>query len=67
MKNAFKFGFLALVISLSVTACGGSSEQTDTNTLDSTVVDSATVPVDSIAADHTTVDSIDTTVTDTTK
>jgi len=51
MKNAFKFGFLALAISLSVAACQ-SSEKTGEST-DTTVVDSAT-----------TVTTVDTTVTD---
>jgi hypothetical protein len=69
MKNAFKFSFLALIISLSVTACGGDSEQTDANTLDSTVVDSTVVPADSTSADHTMVDSAakDAAAIDTTK
>ncbi|SMC87151.1 hypothetical protein [Pedobacter nyackensis] len=51
MKNAFKFGFLALAISLSVAACQ-SSEKTGEST-DTTVVDSTT-----------TVTTVDTTVTD---
>lgn len=69
MKNAFKFIFLALIISLSVTACWGDSEQTGANTLDSTVVDSTAVPVDSTSADHTMVDSAakDSAAIDTTK
>jgi ABC-type oligopeptide transport system substrate-binding subunit len=51
MKNAFKFGFLALAISLSVAACQSSEktgESTDTTATDST----------------TTVTTVDTTVTD---
>ncbi len=40
MKNLFKFGFLALAISLSVAACGGSDKKAD-GAGDSTSVDSA--------------------------
>ena len=53
MKNAFKFGFLALAISLSVAACQ-SSEKTGEST-DTTLTDTSAV-----------VTSVDTTVTDTT-
>ena len=50
MKNAFKFGFLALAISLTVAACGGSESTTDS--ADTTIVD-------------TTLSTVDTTITDT--
>ncbi|WP_316815225.1 hypothetical protein [Pedobacter nyackensis] len=53
MKNAFKFGFLALAISLSVAACQ-SSEKTGEST-DTTLTDTSAV-----------VTTVDTTVTDTT-
>jgi hypothetical protein len=53
MKNAFKFGFLALAISLSVAACQ-SSEKTGEST-DTTLTDTSAV-----------VTSVDTTVTDST-
>ena len=47
MKNLFKFGFLALAISLSVAAC--SSNKTEEAATDSTAVDSTAV--DTTAAD----------------
>lgn len=53
MKNAFKFGFLALAISLSVAACNN-AEKTGEST-DTTVTDSSTI-----------VTEVDTTVTDST-
>ncbi|NRF39417.1 hypothetical protein [Pedobacter foliorum] len=52
MKNAFKFGFLALAISLSVAACN-SEKKADTT--DTSVVDSSAVA------------TVDTTVVDTAK
>ncbi|WEK18010.1 MAG: hypothetical protein P0Y49_14530 [Candidatus Pedobacter colombiensis] len=52
MKNAFKFGFLALAISLSVAACQ-SSEKTG-ESADTTLTDTSAV-----------VTTVDTTVTDT--
>ncbi|WP_442588201.1 hypothetical protein ACSBL2_19335 [Pedobacter sp. AW31-3R] len=62
MKNLFKFGFLALAISLSVAACN--SEKTGEAT-DTTVTDSSTIVTD---VDTTVKDSTvkDTTVTATT-
>ncbi|PWS33812.1 hypothetical protein [Pedobacter paludis] len=41
MKNAFKLGFLALALSLSVAACKSEKKDgaTDSTTVDSTVVD----------------------------
>jgi ABC-type glycerol-3-phosphate transport system substrate-binding protein len=53
MKNLFKFGFLALAISLSVAACN-SEKKADAAT-DTTVTDSSTVVTD-----------VDTTVKDST-
>ncbi len=62
MKNLFKFGFLALAISLSVAACN-SSQSTDsaTDSIDSTAA-AATDSIDSTAA--ATTDSIDSAATD---
>jgi len=57
MKNLFKFGFLALAMSLSVAACNSekSGEATDT-----TVTDSSTIvtEVDTLSHDTTVVDSV---------
>ena len=66
MKNAFKFGFLALAISLSVAACN--SEKTGEST-DTTVTDSSTVTttVDTTVTDSTVQDTTVTTTTDSTK
>jgi len=61
MKNAFKFGFLALAISLSVAACN--SEKT-AETTDSTMTDSTMTTVDSTVTDTAVVDTM---VKDTTK
>ncbi len=61
MKNAFKFGFLAMAISLTVAACGD-TETKDKGT-DSTTVDTA-LTTDSAVLDT---NSIDSTTTDTTK
>jgi len=62
MKNAFKFGFLALAISLSVAACNSEKKGESTDT---TVTDSSTVVTQ---VDTNVVDSAvkDTTVTTTT-
>jgi len=64
MKNAFKFGFVALAISLSVAACN--SEKTGEST-DTTVVDSSTVvtEVDTTVTDSTVQDTAVTTTTTT--
>ncbi len=66
MKNLLKFGFLALAISLSVAACGG-TEKTG-NGGDSTVKDSSIVVTDSNAVDTLVKDSTvkDKVATDTT-
>ncbi len=55
MKNLFKFGFLAMAISLSVAAC--SSNKSESNAADS--IDSTTdVKVDSLENKADTVDSV---------
>ena len=55
MKNSFKFGFLALAITLSVAACNSNKtgEGADSTAVDTaTVVDTAaTTTVDSLATD----------------
>jgi len=69
MKNAFKFGFLALAISLSVAACNSEKkgESTDTTVTDSsTVVTQVDTNVVDSAVKDTTVTTT-TTATDTTK
>jgi len=47
MKNAFKYGFLAFVLSISVIACKGpntSSTKADSSTIDTTIkVNSTTI------------------------
>ena len=54
MKNSFKFGFLALAISLSVAACNSNkSEEAATDNIDSV----ATMTTDSLEAQIDTVDS----------
>lgn len=47
MKNLFKFGFLALALSLSVVACNSEKQET---AADSLAVDSANAAVDSAQA-----------------
>ncbi len=66
MKNAFKFGFLALAISLSVAACQ-SSENTGEST-DTTMTDTSAVvtSVDTTVTDSTVQDTTVTTTTETT-
>ncbi len=54
MKNLFKFGFLALAISLSVAACN--SEKKDKGA-DTTLTDSSAVVTDTTAVDTTVKDS----------
>jgi ABC-type glycerol-3-phosphate transport system substrate-binding protein len=60
MKNLFKFGFLALAVSLSVAACN--SESTDSGA-DTTLTDSSMIVTDTNAIDTNITDS---TVSDTT-
>ena len=60
MKNLFKFGFLALVISMSVAAC--SEKKADS--ADSTLTDSTMSTMDTTATDST---MLDTAAMDTTK
>ncbi|WP_443938684.1 hypothetical protein [Pedobacter sp. MW01-1-1] len=64
MKNAFKLGFLALALSLSVVACSSEkkAEGADSTAVDTTVVDST--KTDSVIVDSTKTDSV---VVDTTK
>lgn len=59
MKNAFKYGFLALALSLGVAACNSEqkADSADTTLTDTTIVDTTVV--------DTTI--VDTAVTDTTK
>ncbi|WP_432710182.1 hypothetical protein [Pedobacter sp.] len=60
MKNLFKFGFLALAVSLSVAACN--SESTDSGA-DTLLTDSSTIITDTTVVDTTINDS---TIADTT-
>lgn len=64
MKNAFKLGFLAVAVSLSVAAC--SSNQTGSGE-DTTLTDSSTIITDTTSIDTAVNDSTiqDTTVTTT--
>lgn len=55
MKNAFKFGFLAVAISLTVAACGGSESTTDS--ADTTIVDTTLSTVDTTMVDTTMADT----------
>jgi len=66
MKNAFKLGFLALALSLSVVACQ-SEKKADGS--DTTLTDSSTIISDTTNVDTTVKDSTvkDTTVKTTTK
>ncbi|MEJ6979363.1 hypothetical protein WG906_02805 [Pedobacter sp. P351] len=58
MKNLFKFGFLALAISLSVAACSSnkSEEATDSTVVDTAVLDT-TIAVDTVVTDTVAADS----------
>jgi len=62
MKNLFKFGFLALVLSLSVAAC---SSEKKADATDSTMTDTTMSTVDTTATTDSTV--VDTAAADTTK
>lgn len=55
MKNVFKFGFLALAISLSIAAC--SSDKTADST-DSTMVDTSMTGMDTTATDTMATDTM---------
>ncbi|MBO9675260.1 MAG: hypothetical protein J7577_17565 [Sphingobacteriaceae bacterium] len=61
MKNAFKLGFLAFALSLTVAACGESGKKADG--ADTTITDSSTIVTDTTSVDTTVKDS---TVKDTT-
>ena len=67
MENAFKLGFLAVALSLTVAACGGSDKTAEGT--DTTVTDSSTIVTDTTGLDTTVKDSTvkDTTVKATTK
>ena len=55
MKNVFKFSFLALVISASITACSSDKKSDD---IDTTLVDSSTIaPVAATPIDTNIIDS----------
>ncbi len=62
MKNLFKFGFLALAISLSVAAC---TSEKKADATDSTMTDTSMTATDTMATD--TAAAIDTTVKDSIK
>jgi len=66
MKNAFKLGFLALALSLSVVACNSEKKA---DGADTTLTDSSAIVTDSTAMDTTVSDSTvkDTTVAVTTE
>lgn len=55
MKNAFKFGFMALAISLTVAACSGGKKA---ETTDSTMTDSSMTKVDTMAKDSAAADTM---------
>ncbi|MFA4869911.1 MAG: hypothetical protein WC623_17050 [Pedobacter sp.] len=63
MKNAFKFGFLALAISLSVAACQSSEKTAETT--DTTLTDTSAIvtTVDTNVTDSTVKDTTVTTTT----
>ena len=54
MKNLFKFGFLALAISLSVAACNSEKKEAGADT---TMTDSSTIVTDTNAVDTSVKDS----------
>ena len=61
MKNLLKFGFLALAISLSVAACGGTENTgngSDTTTKDSSIVVTDSNAVDTLVKDSTVKDKV---------
>ena len=62
MKNLFKFGFLALAITLSVAAC---TSEKKADATDSTMTDTSMTATDTMATD--TAAAIDTTVKDSIK
>jgi len=65
MKNTFKFGFLALAISLTIAACGGGKGgATDSTVTDSTLTDTSATVIDTTVKDSA---GVDTLAKDTTK
>jgi hypothetical protein len=69
MKNAFKLGFLALALSLSVVACNSEkkAEGTDTTLTDSSTIVTDTNKVDTAVTDSTVKDTAVKTTTTTTE
>ena len=65
MKNAFKFGFLAFAISVSMVACKGSGSASSADSATDSVAVDTTVKVDSAAVDTTV--KVDSAAVDTTK
>ncbi|MBC7566632.1 MAG: hypothetical protein H7223_06670 [Pedobacter sp.] len=59
MKNLFKFGFLALAISLSVAACSSekTADTTDSTMTDSTMTDTSMSKMDTMMTDSTMADT----------
>lgn len=59
MKNAFKFGFLGLVLSLAVAACNSenNADGTDTTMTDTSMMSTDSMAVDTAAIDTMKVDS----------
>ncbi|SER03412.1 hypothetical protein [Pedobacter rhizosphaerae] len=69
MKNAFKLGFLALALSLSVVACNSEkkAEGADTTVTDSSTIVTDTNKVDTTVTDSTVKDTAVKTTTTTTE
>ena len=63
MKNLFKFGFLALAISLSVAACNTDKSAEGTDTTSTVVEADTTLSVDTTGAASDTTIAVDTTAT----
>ncbi|MCX2493077.1 hypothetical protein OQX63_06310 [Pedobacter sp. PF22-3] len=69
MKNAFKLGFLALALSLSVVACNSEkkAEGTDTTATDSSTIVTDTTKKDTVVKDSTVKDTAVKTTTEKTE
>ncbi|MGM9479522.1 hypothetical protein ACS5PU_24085 [Pedobacter sp. GSP4] len=69
MKNAFKLGFLALALSLSVVACNSEkkAEGTDTTLTDSSAIVTDTTAKDTVVKDSTVKDTTVKTTTEKTE
>lgn len=61
MKNSFKLGALALVLSLSVVACGGNKSTSTTDSSATTVVKTDSVKADSAKVDTAKAAKVDST------